>query len=111
MDEKIGHISASSTAAGLKEDTIIVFQSDHGHSTEVCTFGGVAAPALGHGANSARLRAAHTCYHSLVRETAGKRHPGQLVTSSRLVSNHRSLWHPSAQADRWQESKTHPFIG
>ena len=40
MDEKIGQVLSLIDRHGLKEDTIIVFQSDHGHSTEVRTFGG-----------------------------------------------------------------------
>ena len=40
MDEIIGQLFALLEKANLTEDTIIVFQSDHGHSTEVRTFGG-----------------------------------------------------------------------
>ena len=43
MDEKIGQVLSLIDRHGLKEDTIIVFQSDHGHSTEVRTFGGGSA--------------------------------------------------------------------
>jgi arylsulfatase A-like enzyme len=40
MDEKIGEVIKSVDRHGLTRDTIIIFQSDHGHSTEVRTFGG-----------------------------------------------------------------------
>ncbi len=40
VDEKIGIIIKELKRLGLYEDTIIVFQSDHGHSEEERTFGG-----------------------------------------------------------------------
>ncbi len=40
MDEIIGQLFDVIEDAGLTEDTIIIFQSDHGHSTEERTFGG-----------------------------------------------------------------------
>ncbi|QDU62969.1 Arylsulfatase [Planctomycetes bacterium Pan216] len=39
-DEMIGQVLAKLDELGLREDTIVVFQSDHGHSTEERTFGG-----------------------------------------------------------------------
>ncbi|MDP6721930.1 MAG: sulfatase-like hydrolase/transferase, partial [Pirellulaceae bacterium] len=39
-DEKIGELLAKVEELGLTDDTIVVFQSDHGHSMEVRTFGG-----------------------------------------------------------------------
>jgi arylsulfatase A-like enzyme len=39
-DEKIGQLVSKIDALGLRENTIIVFMSDHGHSTEERTFGG-----------------------------------------------------------------------
>ncbi len=39
-DEKIGQLLAAVDDLGLTDDTIVVFQSDHGHSTEERTFGG-----------------------------------------------------------------------
>lgn len=49
MDEKIGEVLAKLDELGLRDDTIVVFQSDHGHSTEVRTFsgGGSAGPYRG----------------------------------------------------------------
>lgn len=35
LDARIGKLVAAVDANGLREDTIIIFQSDHGHSTEV----------------------------------------------------------------------------
>jgi len=40
MDEAIGKLLAKLDQLGLTDDTIVIFQSDHGHSTEVRTFGG-----------------------------------------------------------------------
>ena len=40
MDEMIGQLMQHLDQRGLTENTIIVFQSDHGHSTEERTFGG-----------------------------------------------------------------------
>lgn len=40
IDERIGKLTSKLETLGLRENTIIIFQSDHGHSTEVRTFGG-----------------------------------------------------------------------
>ena len=40
MDEAIGDLLEEIDALGLRDDTIVVFQSDHGHSVESRTFGG-----------------------------------------------------------------------
>jgi len=40
LDARIGTLVAKLDALGLRENTIIVFQSDHGHSTEIRAFGG-----------------------------------------------------------------------
>jgi len=40
MDESIGRLLAKLDELKLREDTIVIFQSDHGHSTEERTFGG-----------------------------------------------------------------------
>ena len=40
MDEIVGRVLRRLDSIGLRENTIVVFQSDHGHSTEVRTFGG-----------------------------------------------------------------------
>ena len=40
MDEMIGELVGHLQERGLRENTIIIFQSDHGHSTEQRTFGG-----------------------------------------------------------------------
>ena len=39
LDERIGRVIAKIDALGLREKTLIIFQSDHGHSTEERTFG------------------------------------------------------------------------
>ena len=40
LDERIGQLMELVDKAGLREDTIVIFQSDHGHSTEVRAHGG-----------------------------------------------------------------------
>lgn len=49
VDDRIGQLVAKLEALGLRDDTIIIFQSDHGHSTEERTFsgGGSAGPYRG----------------------------------------------------------------
>jgi arylsulfatase A-like enzyme len=39
LDERIGRVIAKIDELGLREKTLIIFQSDHGHSTEERTFG------------------------------------------------------------------------
>ena len=50
LDEMIGEVVTHLDELGLREDTLIVFLSDHGHSEEVRTFGGGgdAGPYRGH---------------------------------------------------------------
>jgi arylsulfatase A-like enzyme len=40
MDERVGRLLDSLKALGLTENTIVIFQSDHGYSQEIRTFGG-----------------------------------------------------------------------
>ncbi len=40
LDEKVGEVLKTLDRFGLRENTIVIFQSDHGHSTEERTFGG-----------------------------------------------------------------------
>jgi arylsulfatase A len=49
MDEAIGELLAGLNELGLREDTVVIYQSDHGHSTEERTFsgGGSAGPYRG----------------------------------------------------------------
>lgn len=44
LDEMIGDVVTHLDELGLREDTLIVFLSDHGHSEEVRTFGGGGNP-------------------------------------------------------------------
>ncbi|HOZ47731.1 MAG TPA: sulfatase-like hydrolase/transferase [Candidatus Hydrogenedentes bacterium] len=50
LDEKIGQVVAKLEELGLRDDTVIIFLSDHGHSVEERTFfgGGNAGPYRGH---------------------------------------------------------------
>ncbi|MGB7343189.1 MAG: sulfatase-like hydrolase/transferase [Pirellulaceae bacterium] len=49
VDEKVGELIATLDRLGLRENTLIIFQSDHGHSTEERAFwgGGNAGPYRG----------------------------------------------------------------
>ena len=40
FDDYLGELCRFLTSQGLDENTVIIFQSDNGHSTEVRTFGG-----------------------------------------------------------------------
>jgi len=53
LDERIGRVVSKIDELGLREKTLIVFQSDHGHSTEQRTFGG--------GGNAGPYRGAKAC--------------------------------------------------
>lgn len=53
MDEKIGLVLAKLDELKLTENTIVIFQSDHGHSTEERAFWG--------GGNAGALRGAKSC--------------------------------------------------
>jgi len=44
LDERIGEVLERLQQLGLRDDTIVVFQSDHGHSIEERTFGGGGNP-------------------------------------------------------------------
>jgi len=44
LDEMIGEVVTHLDELGLREDTLIIFLSDHGHSEEVRTFGGGGNP-------------------------------------------------------------------
>jgi len=50
LDEKIGEVLATVDKLGLRDDTLVIFLSDHGHSVEVRTMGGggSAGPYRGH---------------------------------------------------------------
>lgn len=50
VDERIGQLLDQLESLGLRDNTIIIFQSDHGHSTEVRTFGGGGSAGIYRGA-------------------------------------------------------------
>lgn len=53
MDERVGQVLAHLEQSGLTENTLIIFQSDHGHSTEERTFWG--------GGSAGQYRGAKAC--------------------------------------------------
>jgi arylsulfatase A len=54
MDERIGRVLATLDELGLRDKTLVLFQSDQGHSTEERTFGG--------GGNAGPYRGAKGCF-------------------------------------------------
>lgn len=50
VDERIGQMMDQLESLGLRDNTIIIFQSDHGHSMEVRTFGGGGSAGIYRGA-------------------------------------------------------------
>ena len=71
LDERIGRLLAALDARGLKDDTIVVFQSDHGHSTEERAHGG--------GGNSGIYRGAkQSVFEGGLRAPAIIRWPGKI---------------------------------
>ena len=63
LDERIGRVVAKIDELGLRQKTLIIFQSDHGHSTEERTFFG--------GGNAGPYRGAKGCFFE-----GGMRIPG-----------------------------------
>jgi len=53
LDERIGRVVAKVDELGIRDRTLVIFQSDHGHSTETRTFGG--------GGNAGPYRGAKGC--------------------------------------------------
>ena len=71
MDEKIGEVLRTLDELKLRENTIVIFQSDHGHSTEERTFGG--------GGNAGPYRGAKfSLFEGGIRVPAMISWPGQL---------------------------------
>ena len=54
LDERIGHFVSKVDELGIRDHTLIIFQSDNGHSTETRTFGG--------GGNAGHFRGAKECF-------------------------------------------------
>ena len=54
LDERIGRIVNKVDELGIRDRTLIIFQSDNGHSTETRTFGG--------GGNAGHFRGAKECF-------------------------------------------------
>ena len=75
MDEMIGRLLTELDRRKLRGNTIVIFQSDHGHSTEVRTFGG--------GGNSGPFRGAKfSLFEGGIRVPAMISWPGHLPSSA-----------------------------
>ena len=71
IDEKIGRVLGSLDEYGLKNNTIVIFMSDNGFSTEVRTFGG--------GGSAGALRGSKfSAYEGGIRVPAIIRYPGHI---------------------------------
>jgi len=62
-DEKIGAVLDYLEQHQLREDTIIIFQSDHGHSLEERAFWGGGSAGIYRGSKFSLLKAASVCQH------------------------------------------------
>lgn len=119
LDARIGKLLAVLAEHGLRDDTIIVFQSDHGHSTEERAHfgggsagpfrgakfslfeGGIRVPAIiswpgGLESNVRRDQAAHACdWMPTLAELCGIALPGRKLDGASLVPVLRSADAPS----------------
>lgn len=130
VDEYIGQLLAKVDALGLREDTLIIFQSDHGHSTEERAHfgggssgpyrgakfslfeGGIRVPALvrwpGHiPAGEVRSQLAHGCdWLPTIAELAGVPLPDRPLDGLSLASVIRSSKAPSPhKVVHWQTGR------
>lgn len=89
MDELVGKVVDHLDELGLRNETIIVFQSDHGHSIETRTFGG--------GGNSGPYRGAKgSLFEGGIRVPSIVSWPGKIPqgeTRSQMVTG--CDWHPT----------------
>ena len=93
VDEKIGELVSTLDQLGLRENTLVVVQSDHGHSTEERAFWG--------GGNSGPYRGAKGClFEGGIRVPSVVTMPGTIPAGEvrdqtgnrlRLVSHHRTV--------------------
>jgi arylsulfatase A-like enzyme len=106
MDERIGRVLEQLDQLGLTDETIVIFQSDHGHSTEERTFGG--------GGNAGPYRGAKfSLFEGGIRVPAIVSWPGHLptgVTRGQLATG--CDWLPTIASlcgvptpDRWLDGK------
>ncbi|MGK0186823.1 MAG: arylsulfatase A [Verrucomicrobiales bacterium] len=89
LDARIGKLIAAVDANGLREDTIIIFQSDHGHSTEVRAHYG--------GGSAGRYRGAKfSLFEGGIRVPAIVSWPGHIeAMATRAQMAHACDWMPT----------------
>ncbi len=89
MDARIGRLLDAIDSLGLREETMVVFQSDHGHSTEERAHfgGGNAGPYRG---------AKFSLFEGGIRVPAIVRYPGRIaVDEQRAAAAHSCDWLPT----------------
>ena len=131
MDERIGRLMQKVDSLGLRERTIVIVQSDHGHSTEERAFfgggsagiyrgakfslfeGGIRVPAIvswpGHlPANQVRSQAAHGCdWLPTIAELCGAKLPSVFLDGKSLVAVIKDAQAPSPHdVLHWQIGKS-----
>lgn len=88
MDEQLGQILAEVDSLGQRENTIVVFQSDHGHSTEQRAFYG--------GGSAGNFRGAKfSLFEGGIRVPAVISWPGKLGGGTRDQIAHATDWLPT----------------
>lgn len=113
MDECVGKVLTQLDELGLTDNTLVIFQSDHGHSTEERTFGG--------GGNAGPYRGAKQCLFEggaarpfdccVTRNHPRERSPRSDGGGLRLVAHHRRDLQrsaPATEARRARHLARHP---
>lgn len=105
MDEKIGEVLNKINGLGLSDNTIVVFQSDHGHSVEARTFGG--------GGNAGPYRGAKTSlFEGGIRIPAMIKWPGKIPAGEvrdQMITS--ADWFPTLIKLAGLEMPDHPING
>ena len=91
LDERIGQMLEHLEAMGLTDNTLVIFQSDHGHSTEERTFNGGGSAGIYRGAKGCLFRRRDSCTLDRItsRRHSRKRGSRAIRFRCRLAPHHR----------------------